>query len=58
VRNLSRGNIFLGAFYKTEDDADADGGEGGADCGGGDGERVILSALVDNCDSNYDKFYK
>jgi hypothetical protein len=62
VRNLSRGNIFLGAFYKTDDDdddGDGDGDGGGGGGGGGGGSGVgITSALVDNCDRVYDKLYK
>ena len=60
VRNLSRGNIFLGAFYKTDGDDGDDGGgdDGGGDGGGGGSERVIMSALVDSCDRSYDKLYK
>ena len=64
VRPLTRGNIFLGAFYKTDDDGDdGDGhGDGHSDSDGhSDGHghgRIITSALVDSCDRAYDKLYK
>jgi hypothetical protein len=65
VRNLSKGNIFLGAFYKTDDDSYNETSEGNGvddrDCDTSSYEykcSSITSILVDRCDSAYDKLYK
>ena len=61
IRNLSRGNIFLGAFYKIDDDGggrdDDDGYERTSDTYRSTIPVPITSILVDSCDTSYDKLY-
>jgi hypothetical protein len=53
---LSRGNIFLGAFYRNTDNDDDDNDDD--DDNSNVGETIIKSTLVDSCDSSYDRLYK
>jgi hypothetical protein len=53
---LSRGNIFLGAFYRNTND-DNDNNDDDND-NSNVGETIIKSTLVDSCDSSYDRLYK
>ena len=58
---LSRGNIFLGAFYRNtdnDDDDDDNGDEYQRNDNSNVGETIIKSTLVDSCDSSYDRLYK